>query len=101
MVLGLGLGPQRSHQRHVLTHDLSTIFEVLAVIGELLAIPSEPHSQGEPSVGHMVERGNRLGQSDRIVLGNEGNARGNPQRGLRGNECESDIWIGELGVCIR
>ena len=55
----------------------------------------------ETSAGHGVQCGDGLRQGDGVVLGDERNADGDPQRGAGGDERERDVGIGELGIGVR
>lgn len=49
------------------------------MVGGLLDVPAEAQPEREPAAGEMVERGDLLGQGDRVVLGDERDARAEPE----------------------
>jgi hypothetical protein len=52
-----------------------------AVVGELVGVPAEAHAELDPAPGQVIERGDGLGQRDRVVRGRQGHRRAQPDRG--------------------
>ena len=76
--------------------------EVDAVVLCLCPVPAEPDAERDAAAGEMVERGDLLGQEDRVVLGGEQDARAEPDargdgggRGQRDERVEAALVVVE------
>ncbi|GAA2796364.1 hypothetical protein GCM10019017_47190 [Streptomyces showdoensis] len=95
-------GPQGAHQVHRLAGVLAAGGPGDAVVVGLLAVPAEAHAEGEAPAGEVVEGGDALGEGDRVVLADQGDAGAEQQvlgdgRGL----AERDEGIEDPGVLGR
>ena len=61
------LRPQRPHRLDVLAQHRAPPAGRDAVVGELVGVPAEAGAERDPAAGEVVERGDRLGQRDRVV----------------------------------
>ena len=99
------LGPQLADRQHVLAGDGPTAVGIDAVVLHLVDVPARRRSRAHPPTGEVVERGDGLGLHDRIVLGDERDAGGQPQPlGDRSRDGEGDervegaaVLLGQLG----
>ncbi len=49
------------------------------MVGGLLPVPAEADAEGEAAAGEVVEGGDPLGERDRVVLGDQGDAGAEPE----------------------
>ncbi len=68
---GFLLSPDALHRQHALAHHLPARGGIDAVVAHLLAVPAGADAKQEAAAGEQLERGDLLGQRDRVVLGNE------------------------------
>jgi hypothetical protein len=99
--LGLGVLPQRPHQRHVLADDRAPAGRLAPVVRQFRHVPPVSHAEREPAAGDEVERGDRLRQRDRVMLGNERYAGPDLQVGLRGDDGQRDVRVERPAVTFR
>jgi len=73
----------------------------MPVIFHLLAVPAEADPEHQATAGEHVERGGRLRQGDRIMLGHERDTRADLQAGPRGHERQRHVGIPEARIAQR
>ena len=101
MELGLGVLPQRPHQRHVLADDRAPPARRTPVVRQFRHVPPVSHAEREPAAGDEVERGDCLRQRDRVMLGDERYAGPDLEVGLRGDDRKRDVRVERPAVAFR
>ena len=92
--LGHLLRPERLHRQHHLAHAGAAALGVDAVALHLLLVPAVADAEHHAAAGEPVERGDLLGQRDRIVLRHQRDAGAEPDpAGARRRRGERDIGI--------
>ena len=79
VVLRLLVGPDRAHGLDALAHVAVARGRVGAVVEHLLLVPARADAEHEAPAGQHVERGDLLGQHDRVVLDHQAHARPDDQ----------------------
>jgi len=96
------LGPQRAHDLDVLVGASTALTERHAQRVELLLEPPDTDSEQDPALAQAVERGDLLGERDRVALRKDDDRGPEPdRRGLRPDPRQPDQRIGDRQVVAR
>jgi len=101
VVFGFFLGPQGAHGLEVLAQHRAAAGRRYVVVGELVGVPAESDAEADPATGQVIERGDRLGQRDAVVLDGQGDRGG--QSYARGHSCgatQTDPWVQRAHVAV-
>ena len=96
------LGPQPTQDGQLLPEDGPPALRVDAVVDHLQRVPAETDAHLDPTAGDDVEAGHRLGQLQRVALGDEQDAGSDPYPlGHRGGHRQLDEGVEEALVELR
>src|SRR5579859_2761332 len=94
---GTVAGPQCAHGRDILVGALAATLEGNAERLELLLQPAYADAELDPAAAEIVERGDLLGQHQRVALRQDNHGRHEAQpRGCSGDPCQPDQRIGQF-----
>src|SRR5262249_51530761 len=101
MEFGFLLGPQFLHGEYPLAQQFEARLVLGAVVLHLIDVPTAAHGKDETTTGELVEARHRLCRDDWVALGDEADARAEPQAlGCRRGERERDKGIVRVFVAL-